>query len=43
MNNSMESIEMPESCSLLVIKSRKKARLIYYHPNNIIVKRASIY
>ena len=43
MNNSMESIEMVESCSLLVIKSRKKVRLIYYHPKNIVIKRISIY
>jgi hypothetical protein len=42
MKNSMGSVEMPESCSLLVIKSRKKVRLIYYHPKNIVVKRASI-
>jgi len=39
----MESIEAPESCSLLVIKSRKKVRLIYYHPKNIVVNRALIY
>jgi len=42
MNNSMESIEMPEFCSSLVIKS-KKIRLIYYHPKNIVIKHTSIY
>ena len=43
MNNSIEYIETPESYSLLVIKSRKKVRLIYYHPKNIVIKRTSIY